>query len=744
MAMDPKFLQELIQTFTVELDEQSQAMTDALLKLEKMDLDHPNYNDTINTIFRAAHNIKGAARGIGITTVGEIAHQIESLFTAVQKKTLSLTPEIIDISLIAVDKMRIAMNAYIHKTDLPFDLPDFVAHLARGEKFTEKNEKSHDKNTQSKLNTDNSMLKSPKRTESHDYKSKKTVRVSVDKLEHISGLMEELQVNKISIEEHYKHLATLMAKTKNLTYIWKRTFPKDYKYSDTHLQKVIQTSNDMLLDINQSVDYLFKKIRGHVNELSIISNSLQDETRMIRLLPASTLLRDFTRTVRDMGQELQKDVELILHGDDVQLDKMVLDGLQAPLVHLLRNAIDHGIEDKLTRLKQGKSEKGHITIDVIDEGNQILIVVTDDGSGIDIRTIAKIAEEKKLATQSELETLTDNDILEFMFHPGFSTKQTVTSISGRGIGLDIVKSGLQDLKGNVTLSTELGIGTTFYLRVPLTLSSEHGLTLICGGELFVIPIFVIERVIIASRSNIIEVEGSEAILVDDIAVLLRKLSDLLAIEEKIPANSDNLSIIIVKSGRNRLGIIVEEIVGEREIVIKPLQPPLAKLPYIAGGTLSGTGQVIIVLNMAEILNSTLQTSRVTRIVSLNNETKKTEVPHILVVDDSITTRTLEQNILRNKGYKVTTAVNGKEGWDILQKQKFSLLITDINMPIMDGFTLTEHIKKSETLRDMPVIIITSMGSEAEKKRGLEVGADAYIIKNEFESGELLRIVSQLV
>jgi two-component system, chemotaxis family, sensor kinase CheA len=331
-----------------------------------------------------------------------------------------------------------------------------------------------------------------------------------------------------------------------------------------------------------------------------------------------------------------------------------------------------------------------------------------------------------------------------IFLPGFSTKEIITDISGRGVGLDVVKANLDALKGSVSVTSILGQSTTFTLRVPLTLTSELGLMVSTCGQAFVIPMNGIERVFTLRTDEIVEIEASQTVLLEGHPVPLRILADILKFEKKEIANPDCVPIIILKNARKVVAILVDEIIGEREIVIKPLQPPASNVPCVIGGTLSGKGQVIVVLSASDLIEAAVHSGQMTR-VSIQDKTDKEETrPRILVVDDSITTRTLEKNILESNHYQVTLAVNGKEAWDILQKESFSLLITDVSMPIMDGFTLTERVKQSNQLRDLPVIIVTSLGSDAEKKKGAEVGANAYIVKNEFESDVLLEVVAQLV
>ncbi|MBV8801493.1 MAG: hybrid sensor histidine kinase/response regulator [Gammaproteobacteria bacterium] len=762
MDLDPELMKKLLITFSAELDEQCQIITQGLLALEK----NENVQPIIESIFRSAHNIKGAARGIGIKDVGEIAHHIESIFAKIQNKSLAISPHLIDRCLQAVDNMHIGLQAFIDKKTLPFDLNEFLLLLSAPESLENKpikttdtsvaNETTAIKNAEKPVDRSEPLKKDPIKQSSNATQIKmsrneqESIRVSIENLDHVSALAEEIQVTKIAIDDHYNGLTELSSKMQQFEILWKEmgfTINNISTNNSTqNIQELFNENSDNLIEVRNTFEELYKTMRAQVNNLALLSNSLLEEVRTIRLIPASTLFNSFPRAARDIAHELNKQVEIHITGDTVKMDQMILEGLKDPIMHLLRNAIDHGIETPLVRQEKGKMPSGQINIHIQEQGDHILIELSDDGAGIDIQSIANAAIHKQLITEVERKTMSDETLLELIFRPGFSTKDTVTDVSGRGVGLDVVKSNIDALKGHVRIKTEINKGTTFYISVPLTLASERGLLIQSSGQLFVIPTNLVERVLIEHPDNIIDIEGSQAILFNTHPIPLRTLSDILNLPRKDLAKKNSLPIVVLKKGWNTVALFVEEIINEREIVIKRLQPPLMNVPCVSGGTLAGNGEVIIVLNSNDIIDHALHLQKSSPI-TLSMETEVSQAPlkpHILVVDDSITTRTLEKNILENKNYQVTVAVNGKEAWDLLQQMPFSLLITDINMPIMDGFTLTERVKQSDKLRDLPVIIVTSLGSETEKKRGIDAGANAYIVKNEFESEKLLQIVSQLV
>lgn len=737
MAIDPEFLEKLVETFKDELDEQLQVITDGLLSLEKQD--GSNIAKIVETIFRAGHNIKGSSRSLGINDVGSIAHKMESLFSAIQKNESLISSSIVDIGLEAVDKMRLAMQSFIEKKSPDFDLDELLQRM----------DKAMGKDGEVRKTDEHSEFEIQERRSSVlEPSSYKTIRVNLNQLDRISALMDEIQVNRIVTDDYYVDLEKVDIKAKQSGLLWKELSgiienTLEERYGENE-RKMFVDLRSAMNEMISSLDKIDRNMHTRRNEIRILSHTLQEEMRMLRLIPASYLLQNFSRSVRDIAHAMNKEVELKIEGEEVKIDKVVLDRLKDPMIHLLRNAIDHGIESQERRIKNGKSTVGVITIKVKEEGSQILIDVSDDGAGMDSKKIIKVALKNGLCKESDIDSLDEAKILDFIFRPGFSTKDIITDVSGRGVGLDVVQSNMSDLKGKISVETTVGKGTTFHLHVPLSLAGERGLIVSSADQLFAIPISSVERVLSIEVNQVFVVEGSQAILLDEVTLPIRSLSSILKIDKAALKSNDKLSVVVIKKGWDMVAFLVDEIIAERDIVIKPLQDPLASVPCVSGGTLSGVGAVIIVLNPSDLVKRALQSESV-MLVDFSVEPEKIEEKsHILVVDDSITTRTLEKNVLESKGYLVTVAVDGKEAWDMLQKQHFSLLITDVSMPNMDGFTLTEHVKKSEKLHDLPVIIVTSLDSDQEKRRGVEVGANAYIVKNAFESVTLLQIVQQLV
>ena len=748
---DPETLKLLRDTFRSELEERLQAITEELLRLEK-GVENSIRQETLNTVFREAHSIKGAARGVGLESIGAIAHSLESMFSSLKQENAIPSPENIDLCLEALDRMRGAYNAYSTGTSDGFDEKAFCGKLQQmalqgKNRLSELPEKPAQMEPLAREGANDMPAPVPE-TPAGTKNSADFIRVTVDKLERITALSEELQATKLETEDHFTDMQSLRAGIDQLAKTVS-SFQSLVRHNDSanflgEIKNIAERYSNNVMDVKSTVYRLHKAMRSVVNNLNSISSSLQSDTRMLRLVPVSTLLKPALRTVRDIARELGKKVDVTISGGEIEIDRVVLESIRDPLNHLLRNAIDHGIETPELRRQSNKSEEGKVTLSIFSEGSQIFICLEDDGQGVLLEKVKTIALRKNLYTHAELQAMSREDVLDIIFHPGFSTKEIITNISGRGYGLDVVRTNLQKIKGSVRIETVEGKGSKFILRFPLTLSTEHGLLVRAGGQIFAIQTSSIERAVEIGRDDVVEVEASHTLLFHGQPIPFRYLAETLEMEIIEPDPKEKWPVVIVSKGRRAVAFLVEEILGDREIVIKQLQPPLYSVRNVAGATMTGSGTIVLALNAGDLVDSALRPGKRSRLLAKDAAVAEKTPPEILVVDDSITSRTLIRSVLENNGYVVTTAVNGKEALQILQTKVFGLVVTDVQMPVMDGFELTKHIKEHEKMRETPVIIVSSLASEADKKRGVEVGADAYIVKGQFESKTLLSVVKQLV
>jgi len=737
MNLDPEVLKQLYATFAVELEEQLQLIINSLLEIEAAK--EQSNKTSIDIMFRAAHTIKGAANSISFIKVAKVAHALESLFAKIKSGDLVIQPVLIDRCLIAVDAMKSIAHSYFNDRALEFDPAAIISQLDNYQV-----EKANDVSSVKVASTEVELSTHAPTVDA----KQESLRVDVQQLEKVSSLLDEVNLSQLAIAESSHHFNAILAGNKQLTQTWKSLLREINKLSlekpYSELSKLSQAAQDLFAQQAIMIESHAKELRQKSYEMSLQDSVLQDEFRLLRLTPAGALFQTMPRHVRDLGRELGKEIELVVEGDDVRVDRMILDAIKDPIIHILRNAVDHGIENADVRDRMGKRKEGMINIKILDKGNQIAIQIKDDGSGIDYEAIRKAIVSKKIFSENAAKNMNEKELINVLFMPGFSTKSIVTNVSGRGVGLDVVKSNLEKIKGSIEVTSVKDKGVTFSILVPLTLSSECGLLVKASNELFAIPAVSVERILRIKKEDLMEVAGKAAVMVDGQTYPAYLLASLLELLETNISDTAYLSAVIIKNNQSAILLLVDEAVGEREIVIKPIQPPLSRIRCVSGSTLTEGGHAMMVLNPAELIQKALHQSGVAKIEFSGVKIVTAEKPSILVVDDSITTRTLEKNILESKGFNVSVAVNGKEAWDYIQKKKFSLIITDVNMPIMDGFQLTEKIKKSEKYKSIPVIIVTSLDSDEEKRKGLEVGANAYIVKNEFESGALIEVVNQLV
>jgi len=452
--------------------------------------------------------------------------------------------------------------------------------------------------------------------------------------------------------------------------------------------------------------------------------------------------------VRDLSRERGKEVDLQIEGGDTELDRKVLEEIKDPLMHLLRNAVDHGLETPEEREKAGKPRRGTVTVSAFQKGNNIVIEVRDDGAGINVQRVKQAAAKGKLISSDEAETMTDEEAFRLIFASGLSTSPVVTDISGRGVGMDVVRRNIEGLRGQVDVDSAPGQGTKITLILPLTLATTQELLIQVSSQTFGLPISAVERIQRISLEDISSVEGKEAIMVDSEPVSLVHLGDVLG----LPRDAENdkpdqkIPVVILNSVKKRIAFLVDGVVGQQESVVKSLGKQLSRVPNVAGATILGTGQVIMTLNPVDLTMSarTTEGRSMKAVQTAQAKVEAVKRPTVLVVDDSLTTRTLEKNILETAGYEVKLATDGAEALDILQADGCDLVVSDVLMPRMNGLELTETIRGNPKLKELPVVLVTSLDSREDREKGIELGANAYVVKSNFDQANLLQTIEQFV
>ena len=616
-----------------------------------------------------------------------------------------------------------------------------------------------------------------------------TIRVSVAKLDALMAQLSELLVTKIRAEQRMAQMrqaqefmaqwqkdwfairgsySRLARQVRELTTVapvdMQITSPQKHGSSDKAAQtkrallgdgrmekelvrliNYVDANQERLREMNALINALSREYDNDTLHTSLVIDTLEQEVKRVRMLPFVTITATFGRMVRDLAQAAGKEAVLEIGGGEVELDKRVLEQIKDPLMHLLRNAIDHGIETLDQRRAAGKPRIGMITLKAEQRGRDVIVSVSDDGAGLDLEAIRRVATRRGGVSQAQ--ALSETELAELIFNSGFSTSPIITDVSGRGVGLDVVRRNVESLNGRISISWKPGLGSTFALTLPLTLTSSRGLLVRVSDQAFAIPLSAIERILNLTPEDIMPLGGHDTVRYDGRPLTLVRLSDVLGLP-RVAQDKEHLSVVILAAAERRMAFAVDGLAGEQEIVIKGLGQQLTRVGGVAGGAVMSSGEVTLILNAADLIKLAMRGERrsvleaVTETVSPDHGRVKTR---ILVVDDSVTTRTLEKNILEAAGYAVQIATDGQEALNAIAAEGVpDLVISDIFMPRLDGFDLTKRIKGDERTANVPVILVTSLDSVEDKSRGIEAGADAYIVKSRFDQNNLLETIEQLI
>lgn len=504
--------------------------------------------------------------------------------------------------------------------------------------------------------------------------------------------------------------------------------------------QIIGQTGTRLRHIEQQLEDFQRRLLTDVRQLNHTGDKLQQDIHHIRMLPFTNGCVGLDRALRDLATATGKQVSLTIEGGDIEVDRTVLEGLRDPLLHLVRNAVDHGLESPEERTVSGKPAEGQLKIEASLKGPQVEITISDDGKGLDRNAILKKRRDKGLPDPFD-----DRELCGSIFLPGFSTAGMITDVSGRGVGLDVVKSQLEKLHGTIELSSQPGLGTRFRLCVPLTLTTLSALFVRSGGNVYGLPNTNVARLVRFRPGELRAMGGQNVLPNEDTPIPVVTLSAALQMSAGLNvAASAHLLAVVLTTGDRELAVIVDELLGERDAVVKSLGPQIRHVRHVSGATLLRNGQIAMLLNVTTLVRGAAALTGFRLADSQVAESGKKARVHVLVVDDSITTRSLLRNILEAAGYEVSPAVDGTDAWNRLQSGGFDLVLTDVDMPNMDGFELTEKIRQSESTARLPVILVTSRDSESDKTRGVQVGADAYLVKSTFEQSHVLDIIEQLL
>jgi two-component system chemotaxis sensor kinase CheA len=502
--------------------------------------------------------------------------------------------------------------------------------------------------------------------------------------------------------------------------------------------EAVEQAGNRLRQLEKDLDGLADRLAGDGRALDQVVGPLGEEVRRVRMLPFAEACQGLDRNVRDLAQAGGKDVALVIEGGDVEMDRAILEGLKDPLRHLVRNAVDHGTQTPAQRRAAGKPPQARVTIAAALRGAQVEVTVKDDGTGLDLDALREQARRRKLPEPAD-----EGDLARLVFLPGLSTAKIITDVSGRGVGLDVVKSRVEALHGTVDLTSVAGQGTRFTLTVPLTLTTLRAVLVRAAGETFAFAGTNVQRFVRAATDDLRCVAGRQMLALGGTPLPLASLAGALGRAAAPVEPAARQPILVLAAGEKRMAFAVDELLAEQEIVVKSLGPRIRRMRFVSGATLLPSGRIALVLNAANLIRSALASSPAA-VAAAPPAAAAPVKKRLLVVDDSVTTRTLEKSILESAGFEVATAVDGRAAWQLLQEQGADLLVSDVDMPNMDGFELTEAVRGSPQLKSLPIILVTARESDADKARGIQVGADAYLVKSAFDQRNLLETIAQLL
>jgi len=486
--------------------------------------------------------------------------------------------------------------------------------------------------------------------------------------------------------------------------------------------------------------------------LGVMVDELLEEVKNTSLLPFASLFAILPRMVRDIAREQRKDIDIEISGNDIEIDKRILESIKDPIIHLIRNAVDHGIEPQEIRKQAGKQPWGTIRIAVTQpEGHHVEMTIEDDGAGIQVYALKNLAVKNGIISSESAAALTDEEAIGLIFQSGISTSPIITEISGRGLGMAIVKEIIENLGGMIRIINTPGRGAAFHITLPVTLATFRGILVSSSGHFFILPNSHVEHIFKVKPGDIKTAENKTIVSLNGSAVSFVRLADLLDLavissggDRKVRKKADPIPVVVLRNSDLRIAVGVDAIINEQEVLVKNLGKQLRRIPGVSGATILATGKIVPVLNVKNLIQKTSKMGRFGIADETLMDGKSAQTRSVLVVEDSFTSRTLLKNILEASGYSVQTAIDGEDAFAHLKSDTFDAVVSDVQMPKMDGFKLTQKIRRDKDLAHLPVVLVTSLDSIADKEKGIDVGANAYIVKSSFDQSNLLEVLERLI
>lgn len=735
--LNEEFLHQLRQTFRIEAAEHVQAIAGGLVDLERNPGEAAR-RGILETIFRAAHSLKGAARSVDFVEVEALCQSIEGEFALWRRQGDAPSREALDEVHATLDAIEAALVGPAR------DLPAAAA--------------------PARIDDDSppafaaSMGVAPPA----DRHSDETVRISVSNLDARMVQAEEMLAAKLAARQHVENLRAMAAHFVSWRREWAAAEPQAQALRQgierpganegpgprgaglATLAAFLEWNAEHLKMLEAGLGSLIRGAERDLHSVGKLVDDLLAGSKQLLLLPFARISASFPKLVRDLCRDQGKEADLVIHGEDIEIDKRILEEIKDPLVHLLRNSIDHGIETPAERVKRGKAARATIILAVsrLDAG-RVQVLLSDDGAGIDVAKVKGAAVRLGLASAAEAACMDDTQALAMLFQSGMSTSVRVTELSGRGLGLAIVRERAERLGGHAKVESRPGSGCTFRIEVPATRATFRGLLVEAAARRLVVPTAEVDHVMRAAPADVRTVEGRETVPFRGRAIPLVRLADVLELPPaEAGVGAGGVPLLILGTGEQRIAFGVDAVLHEQEVLVKPLGKPLSRVRNVAAATTLGSGEVVPILNVADLLKSA-RTVPVARPRPAAEAKAKAKEKAILVAEDSISSRMLLKGILEAAGYKVRTAVDGMEAITLLRADRFDLVVSDVEMPRLNGFDLTARIRADRKLSALPVILLTALATREDRERGVDAGANAYIVKGSFDQSDLLEAVRRL-
>lgn len=762
-------MQEIIEDFLVESFEMIDQLDQDLIELEN----NPKDLELLNRIFRVAHTIKGSSSFLGFDVLTRLTHNMEDVLNKARKGDLEITHEVMDVILESVDLMKALLEAIkdTGSDDQGIDIDKSVKKLeavSNGESVADiKAEEPKEQESSAGGEEDYSHLSSEE--VEAEIERLLAERQELDRKKR-QAKKQEAQVAQESVKETPKEESKKPDVLKKPEVAKKpESSSKEERVPTTSIEQTVRVDvkrldhlmnligelvlgKNRLLRIHGDIsdkynsNTLSEELNQIVSSISTVTTDLQLAVMKTRMLPIVKVFNKFPRMVRDLARELGKNIELIMSGEETELDKSIIEEIGDPLVHIIRNSCDHGIESPEVRLEKGKSEVGKIILKAYNEGNHIVIEIQDDGKGLDPEAIKAKALEKGLITDRDAATMSDKEAFSLIFKAGFSTAAAITNISGRGVGMDVVKTNIEKLNGIIDIESQLGMGTTLKLKIPLTLAIIQALIVGVQEEFYAIPLSSVLETVRISQDEIYTVDGKSVLRLRDEVLPLVHMSSIFEVRNDF-GSAKEIYVVIIGLAEQKIGMIVDCLIGQEEVVIKSLGEYLKNIQGIAGATVRGDGKITLIVDVVAIMemgkNIKVNLNKIIEEKQMENANKSPKDFTILITDDSSTYRAIAQNYLQEFGVQTLEAQNGLEALEILKKNdcKVDAVLIDIEMPKMDGYTLASEIRKMSKFRNLPLIAITSMNSKNDRIRGVEAGMTEYISKP-YSKEYLIKIIKR--